>query len=392
MEQELKQEKKCYIISPIGEDGDGTRIHADLLYSKIFAEVAKEHHLAIKRADLDSSNAIPIEKICEDIRTSDIIIADLYNNNPNVMYEIGFAHTLGKLPICIKPMNSKIPFDIQSYKIVSYDNGIIESPTNNSEISLLKQKLSEIIANVKNDLSCVENHFLNKIKAEVVEEKIMEYFSKHNDMFEDIKSNIKSIVDNYIAMEKRDYIKAYYIDGENNAFNALTEAINEAKISIRSTRFSPFTVVTKQKEFFNAIQNATEGSNSRKPVDNFYRIITVNSKEKLQEVIKLLTSNVGKNFTLYLTNVEYGFEMVIIDEREVFIHFRKEDETDKLITSTLKMIQPSVAKEFAKIFDDLSKKSIIEIFECKNLTQETLRDATNKVYEIFDEFSTETKN
>ena len=375
--------KKGFIISPIGESGSAERAHADRMYTKIFLPISKELDLQLLRADLDTSNSIIIKDIFNQIKEADVIIVDLYKNNPNVMYEIGLAHTLGKSPICINPNNNKIPFDIQSYRIIPYDESVIDSTTPEGEISTLKSALSSAVSNAISNPAELRLRFFDEINANSVESIIQSFMEKNASALDDVARGMASITQRFVEINDADYIKAYYIDGENNAFKALTDATNRAKTSVRSTRFSPFTVVNRQEEFFQAIQNATAGNSSRMPVNNFYRIITVNAKEKLREVAQLLTHNAGRNFTLFLTEVEYGFEMVIIDEKEVFIHFRREDETDKLITSTLHMAQPSVAREFAKIFDDLSKKSRLEVFECKNLTDETVYEAIANAREIF---------
>jgi hypothetical protein len=57
------------------------------------------------------------------IESADAVIADLTNADPNVMYELGFAHALKKpvLPI-VQRSSSPIPSDLQGYLFYAYDD------------------------------------------------------------------------------------------------------------------------------------------------------------------------------------------------------------------------------------------------------------------------------
>jgi len=63
-----------------------------------------------------------MDQVWQDIRSSDVVLADLTELNPNVFYELGLAHALGKDTILIKQADSdSVPFDIQSHKYHEYD-------------------------------------------------------------------------------------------------------------------------------------------------------------------------------------------------------------------------------------------------------------------------------
>jgi hypothetical protein len=74
---------------------------------------------------LSVDNAAPgdiMDQVWKDIRMSDVIIADMTELNPNVFYEMGLAHALGKTIILIKMKGSdKVPFDVQNYKNFEYE-------------------------------------------------------------------------------------------------------------------------------------------------------------------------------------------------------------------------------------------------------------------------------
>lgn len=54
------------------------------------------------------------------IYRSKIVIADFSGRNPNVMYEVGIAHTLGKIVIPISQTLEHIPSDLQGHRIQTY--------------------------------------------------------------------------------------------------------------------------------------------------------------------------------------------------------------------------------------------------------------------------------
>ncbi|AKB31336.1 hypothetical protein MSSIH_0646 [Methanosarcina siciliae HI350] len=75
-----------------------------------------------QRVDDIWKNSTIIQDIFELIYTSSIVIADLSGKNPNVFYEIGIAHTLGKTVIPIVQNFNDIPFDLQHHRALTYLN------------------------------------------------------------------------------------------------------------------------------------------------------------------------------------------------------------------------------------------------------------------------------
>jgi len=74
-----------------------------------------------KRADnLYGHNVI--EDIWTGINEASVIVADITSRNPNVFYEIGIAHTLGKRVILITQDREALPFDFRVYRVIFYEN------------------------------------------------------------------------------------------------------------------------------------------------------------------------------------------------------------------------------------------------------------------------------
>lgn len=62
-----------------------------------------------------------IEDIWENICSAKIIISDLTGKNPNVFYETGIAHTVGKEVILISQTIDDVPFDLRHLRCIIYN-------------------------------------------------------------------------------------------------------------------------------------------------------------------------------------------------------------------------------------------------------------------------------
>jgi nucleoside 2-deoxyribosyltransferase len=78
--------------------------------------------LKYKRADDIWEESTIIQDIFNLIVEAPIVIADLSGKNPNVLYEIGIAHTLGKHVIPISQHLDDIPFDLRHHRTLIYLN------------------------------------------------------------------------------------------------------------------------------------------------------------------------------------------------------------------------------------------------------------------------------
>ena len=76
----------------------------------------------VQRADNFWLHAHIMQDIIELICTSKVIICDLSGKNPNVFYETGIAHTLGKEVILITQHIDDVPFDLRALRFITYLN------------------------------------------------------------------------------------------------------------------------------------------------------------------------------------------------------------------------------------------------------------------------------
>ncbi|KTC71480.1 hypothetical protein Lbir_1734 [Legionella birminghamensis] len=67
-------------------------------------------------------NPAVIQDVVSLIDRSRVVICDCTTRNPNVFYEIGIAHTIGREVILITQSAEDIPFDLRHLRYVSYLN------------------------------------------------------------------------------------------------------------------------------------------------------------------------------------------------------------------------------------------------------------------------------
>lgn len=108
---------RCFVIQPFDDGGPYDKRYKDVLLPAI-----KDAALEAYRVDEDRSSSIPIDDIEQNIRGSEICLADITLDNANIWYEVGFAFANNKsvVMICAKPRPTKAPFDVQHRHIIFY--------------------------------------------------------------------------------------------------------------------------------------------------------------------------------------------------------------------------------------------------------------------------------
>ena len=93
-----------------------TRIYEDHVVS-----VAARLGLSVARADeMFTTRAVMLD-IWTAICSSRIVIADCTGRNPNVFYEIGIAHAVGKPVVLITQDKNDVPFDVRHIRFIQYE-------------------------------------------------------------------------------------------------------------------------------------------------------------------------------------------------------------------------------------------------------------------------------
>lgn len=137
--------KTCFIVSPIGEEESEVRKRADQLFKYILSPVCDECEFEIIRVDkLNQADTIT-QTILDNLRNSELVIADITGHNPNVFFEIGFRASTGRPIIHLKKKGEKIPFDISGIRTFEYDLRDLDA------VASIKERLKQTILAFKID-------------------------------------------------------------------------------------------------------------------------------------------------------------------------------------------------------------------------------------------------
>lgn len=131
---------KVFIISQFGED-------YDTLYNEVIQPICDRLQYIPIRADEILSPSVILSDIIISIVNSAVIIADITPDNPNVFYEVGYAHALNKptILLCEKSQRERLPFDVSGFRTIFYDNSI-------GGKRQVEEKLERFLQNVGNSL------------------------------------------------------------------------------------------------------------------------------------------------------------------------------------------------------------------------------------------------
>lgn len=88
---------------------------------EICKEVCKKMSLTLLRGDEIETTGDIFSQIIRYIVRASLIIVNIDGKNPNVFYELGIAHTLGKNIMFISNRNNEPPFDVRQYRTIFYN-------------------------------------------------------------------------------------------------------------------------------------------------------------------------------------------------------------------------------------------------------------------------------
>ena len=125
------EKKYIFVCMPFHEDFED-------IYNFGIKEAAKELGFNCERADEIQYSGGIIDRIYELIKSAHVIVADMTEKNPNVFYEVGYAHALGKEVILLTQKAEDIPIDLRKFVHIIYGG----------KISKLKNELKKRIESI----------------------------------------------------------------------------------------------------------------------------------------------------------------------------------------------------------------------------------------------------
>ncbi len=127
MNEEIKeQRRKCFIITPIGNESSEIFRKAKGVIDSVIKPVLEKYGFDdIKPAYEIVESGMISNQIIDRIINDDLVVANLTGNNPNVMYELAIRHAVAKPIIHICENGTVLPFDIKDNRTIFYADDML---------------------------------------------------------------------------------------------------------------------------------------------------------------------------------------------------------------------------------------------------------------------------
>jgi hypothetical protein len=115
--QQTKPKTFCFVLMPFAPEFDD-------IYAFGIKGACEDANTYCERVDEQIFQGSVLERIYNQISKADIVIADMSGRSPNVFYEVGYAHALGKPTILLTKQAEDIPFDLKHFPHIVYNSKI----------------------------------------------------------------------------------------------------------------------------------------------------------------------------------------------------------------------------------------------------------------------------
>ena len=163
------QKPFVFVLMPFSPDFDD-------IYRYGIKKSCEEQGAYCERVDEQMFEGTILDRIYNQINHADVIISDMTGRNPNVFYETGYAHALGKRAILLTQNTDDIPFDLKHYTHIVYNGSI--SDLSDQLSPRLNWALSEALPSSAADRHAIRYQIQGVKLEETVQTDIIEYFNE----------------------------------------------------------------------------------------------------------------------------------------------------------------------------------------------------------------------
>ena len=139
----------AFVLMPFSSDFDD-------IYRLGIKDPADNLGIRAERVDEQLFAGGILDRIYRQIEAADVVIADMSGRNPNVFYEVGYAHAKDKLCLLLTGDVADIPFDLKDRRHIVYGGSI----------QFLREQMMENLAWARNE---IENIRRSRIRVQVKE-------------------------------------------------------------------------------------------------------------------------------------------------------------------------------------------------------------------------------
>lgn len=173
-----RQRPLCFLITPIGETGTDTRRGSEGLLRAVIRPVLEELGYRVEVAHEIAAPGNINDQVIRRIVDAELVVANLTDLNPNVMYELGIRHCINRPCIILKARDGvRLPFDVATERTLFYTDDFmgveelrpdfkemcvaaVESPEDSPVVRVTKDALFES----KAPEGSLEKHILEEMR------------------------------------------------------------------------------------------------------------------------------------------------------------------------------------------------------------------------------------
>lgn len=187
-------------------------------YEDVIKKTLENMNLVCKRADDFFESSVIMNDIMQCIYQAEIIIADFSGRSPNVFFEVGIAHALGKSVILITQDLEDVPPRLQIVRCHIYKDDLDSA-----------KKLPKVLRNAIRDVQGKTRSIFPKMKNTRLNTQVCLALMPSNERGEQIFNNL--ILD-VVKKLKLECIRAEEIFDSNSVLDQMWEKINKSTVII----------------------------------------------------------------------------------------------------------------------------------------------------------------
>lgn len=219
-EEKIDKPKRCFVVTPIGAGDSDTRRKAQgILDTVIRPALNKKGYVVYVAHEISTLGSIT-KQVIKHLIEDELVIANLTELNPNVMYELAVRHAVRLPVITIAEDGTILPFDISDERTIFYKNDMAGAYELNPR---LESAIDEAVKDEHPDNPIYRVTQAMLIKESTETPTIEKYIIDRLDSIEESISNVakintsKSETSNAISLNKnkRNHKKTILITADN---------------------------------------------------------------------------------------------------------------------------------------------------------------------------------